>query len=107
MGKKAYRGVLHSSKGGVYVSIHLIPGSSRDEIKGVNPWRNCLEVAVTEEPVDGAANAALVYLISKLLEVSSGKVNIVKGKTVRKKRLFIKGVSHSDVLRGLNLEDKG
>ena len=51
-----------------------------------------LKVSLTAPPVDGAANEALIKLLSKLLRVPKGAVSIVQGRESRDKVLRISGV---------------
>ena len=51
--------------------------------------REELEIKVTEAPADGAANEALVKLLSKALGISRAEVRIVSGAASRHKRLSI------------------
>ncbi|CAO0821662.1 conserved hypothetical protein [Desulfarculales bacterium] len=54
-------------------------------------------------PVEGAANAALVELLAKRLEVAKGRVRIIVGEHSRQKRLWVEGLEPAEVLRGLGM----
>ncbi len=86
-------GVLSPGRGGVYIDICLNPGSSRTGIHGVNPWRDCLEIYLTEVPIDGKANLALIELLSDVFGIPDDDIIIVKGKTSRNKRVFLNGLN--------------
>ncbi len=98
------RDVVKSTKGGVYIDIYLTPGTSRNKIDGVNPWRNCLEVKLKEDPIKGKANSALISYISEHIGVTTERVSLVKGKTSRKKRIFIQGLDDAGVIKYLDLK---
>ena len=55
-------------------------------------------VRLQAPPVDGAANAALIALLAKLLGVSRRAVTIVAGERSREKRVHIAGIA-ADVAR--------
>ena len=62
-------------------------------------------VRVTEPPLDGRANAALVKLIAKRLGVARGRVTIVSGERSRDKVVRVSGLSVAEVRRALRLND--
>lgn len=80
--------------GGVRFSVHVRPRSSRSAILGVR--EGALDVALTSPPADGAANAELVRLVAKVLEVRRGDVSIVAGASSRSKLLEVNGISSAD-----------
>lgn len=51
-----------------------------------------LNVRVAAPPVDGAANAALVRLVARTLEVPIVQVRLVVGATARRKVIEVAGV---------------
>jgi uncharacterized protein (TIGR00251 family) len=63
-----------------------------------------LVVRVTEPPVDGRANAALVKLIAKRVGVARGTVKIVHGERSREKVLRVDGLGPRALRRALGLE---
>ena len=60
-----------------------------------------LKVALTAPPVDGAANGALLKLLSKELGVPKSAIEILRGERARTKLLRVHGVSPS----ALDFED--
>ncbi|MGQ9455749.1 MAG: DUF167 domain-containing protein [Armatimonadota bacterium] len=73
------------------VKIRVIPRSSKNEIVG---WRgNSLLVKVTAPPVEGAANEAVVRMLSDVLGLRKGDIRIVSGERSRDKVIEIKGFS--------------
>jgi len=73
-----------------HISIRVTPRSSKP---GIGSWRvgadgkEELEVRVAEAPADGAANAAVIKLLSEALHVPRSQVEIVSGLTSRHKRV--------------------
>ena len=82
---------LTERAGGVRFSVHARPRSSRSAILGVRD--GALEVALTAPPADGAANAELIKLLARALEVRRGDVTIVVGASSRDKVLEVNGMS--------------
>ena len=72
--------------------IRVTPRSAKP---GIGGWRagaderEELEVRVAEAPADGAANEAVVRLLSKALGISRAEVRIVSGGTSRHKRVAV------------------
>ena len=86
---------------GVRLSVQVRPKSSRSAILGVR--EAALEVAVTAPPADGAANAELIKLLSRALEVRPRDIAIAVGTSSRSKVIAVHGVSAADAkarLRG-------
>lgn len=57
-----------------------------------------LRCRVMAPPVDGAANTALLRLLSRELHIARGDVRLVAGETARSKVVAIAGVSAPDLL---------
>lgn len=71
------------------ITIKVVPRSSRNEIIG--PMSDgTLKVALTAAPVDGAANDALIELLSKEWNVHKSQITIVRGEKSKKKIIGIK-----------------
>lgn len=77
--------------GGVRLSIHVRPRSSRSAILGVR--ERALEVALTSPPADGAANAELLQLLARALDVRRGDLAIVVGASGRNKVVEVNGMT--------------
>lgn len=72
---------------GIRLRIFLQPKASRDQIVGLHDGE--LKIAITAPPVDGAANAHLLKLLSKLFKVPKSVIVLEKGELQRHKQLFI------------------
>lgn len=75
---------------GSRLPIHVRPRSSRSAIVGVRD--GALVVALTSPPADGAANAELLSLLAKALDVRKNDLSIEVGLSSRKKVIDIGGV---------------
>jgi len=80
--------------GAVRFSVHVRPRSSRSAILGVR--EGALDVALTAPPADGAANAELIKLLSRALDVRRAAVGIVAGASSRAKLIEVKGMTPGD-----------
>jgi uncharacterized protein YggU (UPF0235/DUF167 family) len=61
-------------------------------------------VRVTEPPLEGRANAALVKLIARRAGVAKGRVSIVRGARSRDKLVRVEGIGEAELRRALDLE---
>lgn len=89
----------------VRLPVKLSPKSSKDAVEGwdVDPeGRPVLKVRVRAQPVDGAANAALIALLAKALAVPRRDVNLARGSQSRLKMVEIEGLSEEDVRERLS-----
>ncbi len=75
------------------LTLQVVPRSSRDAITG---WQGeALKVKVTAAPEDGRANAAVVALLAKELNVPKAAITLESGHASRNKRLRITGLSQA------------
>ncbi len=80
----------------------MTPRGGRDAVDG---WAldeaglPILKVRVRVAPEGGAANAAVVALLAKALELPRSAVRVAAGQTARIKRLEIDGVGEADLAR--------
>jgi uncharacterized protein (TIGR00251 family) len=76
------------------ISVRVIPRSS----KNVLEWNEgSIRARLTAAPVDGAANAALIELLSKRLGLPRRNIEIVRGATGRQKIIEIAGLTLEEV----------
>jgi uncharacterized protein (TIGR00251 family) len=81
------------------IKVKVLPRSSRTEILGME--NDVYRVKITDPPVEGKANKALVTLLSEKLGVSRSHVELVSGKTGRLKRVRIRGLTAADIAQAL------
>ena len=84
---------------GVVITLHVQPRASRTEIAGIHD--GALRVRVAAPPVDGAANAAVIELLSRALGARKTDVEIIAGATGRRKRVLVRETSVDDALARL------
>ena len=76
------------------LAVRVTPKGGRD---GTDGWgldpagRPFLKLRVSVAPADGAANAAVVALVAKLVGIPKSAVRIVAGETARLKMLELDG----------------
>jgi uncharacterized protein (TIGR00251 family) len=78
-------------------TVRVVPRASKSEIAGSHD--GALKVRIASPPVDGAANAELIRILSKTLGVSKSAVEILSGQSARTKQVKISGVSPQDFLK--------
>jgi uncharacterized protein len=72
------------------INVRVIPRSSKNAIE----WEEgALKVRLTAPPVDGAANEALLALLSERLGLPKRDIHIVHGATGRHKTVEITGMT--------------
>jgi uncharacterized protein (TIGR00251 family) len=84
----------------VVFRVRVVPRSSRCAIIGV--FEGALKVSLTAAPVEGAANTALVKLLSQLLDVPKSAIAIIRGERSKNKTVRIDGIKSNAVERLLN-----
>jgi uncharacterized protein len=85
---------------GVRFAIHVQPRSSHPGVDGVHG--TALKVRVGAAPVDGAANDAVIEVLTDALNVSRRAVSIISGHTSRTKVVEVDGISPETVRELLN-----
>lgn len=92
---------ITSSSDGVYIDVRVIPRAGKAGIAGTR--NGALLVRLNAAPVDGAANAELIEVLSHALGVPRRSLTLVSGERSRGKRVRVVGVSADDARRLLNL----
>ena len=82
---------------GIYLDLHVQPGSRRPGIVGTHG--DALKIAVSAPAVSGRANQAVLLAVSTLFEVPIGDVALVSGHSSRRKRAFIRGIDEPAAIR--------
>ena len=86
---------LESKSGGLVIDVKVVPGSSRDRIAGA--YGDGIKVNVTQPPQGGAANAAVISVIAKALQIPGANVQILRGHTNPRKQVLINGLSAEQI----------
>jgi uncharacterized protein (TIGR00251 family) len=86
--------------GALIFSVRVVPRSSKSEIAG--SLGGALKVKIASPPVDGAANAELVKLLSKTFGAAKSDIEIVSGQTSKNKQVKIYNLSADDFLKAVS-----
>lgn len=93
---------VRSTREGVLLQIEVVPGAREERFPaGYNEWRKRLQARVRAPPVEGRANAALVELVARILNVPRGRIRIIEGDESRQKTLLVEGAAIESVLGAL------
>lgn len=98
-GAHAASGFVRDHPGGSLLVVRVTPRATRAVIGGARDGALLLRVAAP--PVEGAANAAVVELVSRALGIPRRAVSIVGGGRAREKRLAIAGLGPAEVVARL------
>lgn len=82
--------------GVVSFGVRVQPRAARDEIVGERGGE--LLVRIQAAPVEGAANASLLRLLARALEVPPSALQLLRGATGRRKLVRARGVRAAQVL---------
>jgi hypothetical protein len=93
---------LKSVRGGVEITVKVVPGSSRDRIVGV--LGDALKIQVAAPPEKGRANQAVIKLLAEALNASSKDVEVIAGETSPRKVIRVRGASVEQVRTALDLD---
>lgn len=85
--------------GGIIFKVRVLPKSSKSGIVG--ELDGALKVKLKSPPIDGAANAELIRLLSKTFNVSKSAIEIVGGETSKNKQLKIENLTAETFLKTL------
>jgi uncharacterized protein (TIGR00251 family) len=82
--------------------VRVQPRASRTELAGTHG--DALKVRLTEPPVDGAANEALIRFLADRLGVAHAAVRLEAGAAGRSKLVAVEGLGVEAAARRLGLE---
>ena len=95
--------MITSTPDGVVIDVRVIPRASHSGLAGVRD--EALLLRLHAPPVEGAANAEVVDILSTALGVPRRAVTIVSGGRSRRKRVRVEGVSAEFVNARLNTQN--
>lgn len=85
--------------GAILFNVKVVLRSSRSKIVG--ELGGALKIKIASPPIDGAANAELIKLLSKTFGVPKSEIEILKGETSKNKQLKIYGISAEHFIKSL------
>ena len=80
--------------------LRVVPRASKSEVIGMVEGH--LKVKIAAPPVDGAANAELVKLLSRYFDVPKRNIELVSGETSRVKKVRVSGLNELHMKPFLN-----
>jgi uncharacterized protein YggU (UPF0235/DUF167 family) len=81
------------------LEVAVVPRASTNR---VGPYENgILRVRVVRPPADGEANRAVIRLVADALGLAPSGVELVAGRTARRKRLRVDGIDSDELDRRL------
>ncbi|MFC1490979.1 DUF167 domain-containing protein [Nitrospinota bacterium] len=92
---------IRRDRDGLSFEVTVQPRASRAAIEGERG--GALKIRLTAPPVDGSANRQCVELLAKALRVPKSAVEIVSGKSSKRKRVRIRHGDASAVAKELAL----
>lgn len=93
-------GACVADGGAAILLVRVTTRASTTELVGIED--GAVRVRLTAAPVDGAANAALITLLSGTFRLPTSRVTIVSGQTSRTKRVRLSDVSCADLLQAVS-----
>ncbi len=88
---------LDAHPNGIVLHVRAQPGARRNAITGIHA--GALKIAVTAAPEKGKANAAIVSVLCKQLNLSPSQVAVIAGESSRQKKILIAGISSDELQR--------
>ena len=86
--------MIRDTPAGVEFEVRVTPRANKTQI-GVRD--NTIIARVAAPPVEGAANDALIRLLSETFDVPRGAIRILSGERSRLKRISISGVTAAQI----------
>ena len=96
-----YSPVLTATAKGVLLRVRIQPGARMERLDGVHD--HDLRIRLTAPPVDGAANAACLAFLTKVLRVRRSQVRLQSGQKSRHKLIHIEGVTLPQIAAALGI----
>jgi uncharacterized protein len=84
------------------IDITVVPKSSRSQIQ-IDEKDN-IKAYLNSPPADGKANAELIKLLSKVLDIPKSWIRIIKGEKGRKKKISFEGLSKDAAIKMLKIK---
>ena len=89
--------MISATPSGVELRVRVIPRAGTSKVVGIRD--GSLLIRLAAPPVEGAANDALIRLLSEQLKCPRRAVLLVSGEHSRSKRVRVDGVTADDIRR--------
>jgi len=97
--------MITSTPQGICIDVRVLPRAARAGIAGTRG--DALLVRLNAPPVEGAANAELIQLLSRRLGVPKRAVTIIGGHRSRQKRVAVTGLTREQAAHALLVSGSG
>lgn len=88
----------------IIIQCEISPNSKRNAIKGVNEWRNRLQIDILEPAISNKANIELISYLSKILKIDKKQIRISSGHKTRLKSVLLEWVSAEEIQQRIKPE---
>ena len=85
---------------GIVLTIRVVPRASKPGLAGTRNGHYLIRLSAP--PVDGAANAELIELLSTVLDIPKRNISILSGDRSKTKRVMVTGIDPDVVLKRLS-----
>ena len=80
---------------GVVLAVKAQPGARKNAIRGEQ--NGALKVSVTQVAEKGKANAALIDVLAKQLQLKRSQIELIAGETQSQKRFLIRSITRDEL----------
>jgi uncharacterized protein len=87
---------LRTAGEGTLLNLHVSPGAKSTSLEGLY-GEGAIKLKVAAPPVGGKANAEVERFLSKLLDVPSSDVKIIRGASSRDKTVLVRGATQAEI----------
>lgn len=92
---------LTHTKSGTLLTVRVKPRAKTNSITGVRDEK--LLISVNAAPTDGAANAAVLAVLAKVLRVAPSSLSVARGHKSREKSVCISSLTLEEILSRLTV----
>ena len=85
------------------LAVRVVPRASKAGVSGTRD--HAILVRIAAAPVDGAANAELIEILARALDLPRRALTITSGTTSRNKRVRVDGLSRDAALQKLGVTE--
>ena len=87
--------MLRATNDGVLIAVRVVPRAARAGLAGIR--EDALLVRLNAAPVEGAANAELIEVLSDALGVPRRSISITAGERSRRKTVLVQGLPADEI----------
>jgi len=87
--------IIREYKNGVVFPAQVQPRAKKSQVTGVQ--EGALRIKIGAPPVEGAANEALIKLLSRFLGIRKTSIEILKGKSAHRKLIHCRNLGSEEL----------